>query len=426
VSELDSIYGDVPRANPSADYLLEQVFDAAPPDETEPPMGESPAVRIVSLDVFADTDEEGDEALLGDAENAVIPEGGDVMFYGDGGAGKTTLAIDLACHLAAGDNWLGIAVSQPRRVLIVENEGPRPKFRGKLRRKRDAWTGSPMGDRVAVLEDPWGAFSFAHEPWREFLAEHVREHEVDVVVCGPVVSAGMEFAGTLQEVRTFLALVADVRRLSERNLVIVLVHHENKGGKVSGAWEGAGDTLVHVSAQGHGRTRVHFQKTRWASDYHATTLQLLWADGDGFQLEEKDELDDETLAEQIATFIGGNPGTGWGKVEEATPGVNRQRRRDVRDGLFASGRILNVKRKKGELESALDKVEEAAPSHLYLADDPTISHLRPESGAVGAQSEPAGGETDDERLRPAPHLKGAQKAQAQSELPVDEESEELG
>jgi AAA domain len=61
------------------------------------------AVKVVSLDTFADTAEEGRQALLGDAENAVIPEDGDVMFYGDGGAGKTTLVIDLACHLAAGD-----------------------------------------------------------------------------------------------------------------------------------------------------------------------------------------------------------------------------------------------------------------------------------------------------------------------------------
>ena len=35
------------------------------------------------------------------------------MFYGDGGAGKTTLAIDLAFHLAAGEDWLGIPVRGP-------------------------------------------------------------------------------------------------------------------------------------------------------------------------------------------------------------------------------------------------------------------------------------------------------------------------
>jgi RecA-family ATPase len=32
------------------------------------------------------------------------------MVDGDGGVGKTTLTIDLSCHLAAGDDWLGLAV----------------------------------------------------------------------------------------------------------------------------------------------------------------------------------------------------------------------------------------------------------------------------------------------------------------------------
>ena len=79
----------------------------------------------------------------------------------------------------------------------------------------------------------------------------------------------MDAAGTLQEVRDFMALVEELRRATERRLTVVLVHHENKGGQVSGAWEGAGDTLCHVQGQGHGRTRLFFQKARWASEQHA-------------------------------------------------------------------------------------------------------------------------------------------------------------
>jgi hypothetical protein len=377
--------------------------------------------RVVSLDAFADTPEEGEEALLGDRENTVVPENGDVMVYGDGGAGKTTLVVDLACHLAAGDPWLGIGVAKPRRVLLVENEGPRPKFRAKLRRKRDAWNGSPLEDRISVLEDPWGAFTFADEVWRTFLAEHVQAAEIDVVVCGPVTCAGMTAAGTLQEVRDFLALVADVRRRAGRPLVVVLIHHENKGGKVSGAWEGAGDTLVHVSAQGHGRTRVHFQKTRWASEYHATTLQLIWADGDSFAVEEHEELDDEALAARILDAIATNAGTSWSKVERAIRGIRNDRIRAVRDGLFASRQIANVVKNESRAEELLFEVPERRPSRLYLIEDPTIRHLRPGRGAVGAQAAPPWEERVTEAPAPcAPPLKGAQGAQAQSVLPVDE------
>jgi AAA domain len=85
-------------------------------------------LRVVTLDEFVDVEEQGAEALLGDGEGALIPAGGDVMFYGDGGAGKTTLAIDLACHLAAGDAWLGVPVARPVNILLIKNEGPRPHF----------------------------------------------------------------------------------------------------------------------------------------------------------------------------------------------------------------------------------------------------------------------------------------------------------
>jgi hypothetical protein len=347
-------------------------------------------VRFASLDAFVDTEEEGGEAVLGTADNAVASENSDVMVYGDGGAGKTTLCADLGCHLAAGDTWLGIPVPRPLRVVIIENEGPRPRFRRKLRRKRDAWAGAPLGGRISVLEMPWGAFTFAAEGWRELLADHVRENAVDVVICGPVVSAGMEAAGTLQEVRGFLDLVADVRRRSGRPLVVILVHHENKGGKVSGAWEGAGDTLLHVSAQGHGRMRLHFQKTRWAPDYHGTTLHLLWAEGDGFEVEEKEELDDEAVAELILAAIRKSPGVPWSAVEDETRGVGDDRRRAVRDSLFAAGKIVNVVTEAGA-EVALDHCPPRRRSRLFPTNDPTIRNLERSSAAGAPQTAAPGG-----------------------------------
>ena len=362
-------------------------------------------MRIVPLDEFADTEEDGDEALLGDAENAAIPEGGDVLLYGDGGAGKTTLAFDLACHLAAGDEWLGIPISKPRRVLLVENEGPRPRLRTKLRRKRDGWAGSELGDRIEVLEHPWGRFTFAEERWREVLANHVREHEIDVLIVGPVAAAGMEAAGTLQEVRAFLELVADVRRQSGRRLVVLLVHHENKAGAVSGAWEGAGDTLIHLSGRGHGRARLHWQKCRWASAYHATSLDLAWAGVDGFEIEEKAEFDDEAIAGLLKTFIGRNSGTGWTPVEDGTPGMGKKRRKAVRDRLLGDGEIVNVGKDANGREVALDHIPPKRAARLFLGDDPTIQHLRPEPGADGAQTAPLGGAGADSDLRPAPRPK---------------------
>ena len=256
---------------------------------------EQSELAIVPLEEFIEVDEPGAAALVGDPDNVLIPEGGDVMFYGDGGAGKTTLSIDLACHLAAGQDWLEIPVSRPVRVLIIENEGPRPLLRKKLRRKAQAWKGASLEGRISVFERPWGQFTFATDQWRAELAQIVKAHEIDVLIAGPLTRIGMDSAGTLQEVAAFLRLIQDVRAQS-RPLTVGLIHHEGKNGTVSGAWEGSGDTLLHVEARGNGYTSVHVQKARWSSAHHNTTIELAWTDGEGFRLKEPRSLLDEIAA----------------------------------------------------------------------------------------------------------------------------------
>ena len=330
--------------------------------------------------VFAAVEEDGAKAILGATDEALIPEGGDVLTYGDGGAGKTTLMLDLACHLAAGDDWLGVHVAAPVRVLWVENEGPRPLFRAKLRRKLAGWRGSAIDDRLRVIDMPWADLNFADVDRREALVELICENAIDVVIAGPVTRLGMNEAGTLQEVRDFLQLVAQVRLYTGRPITFVLIHHENKGGKVSGAWEGSGDTLLHVSGQGHGRTRLHVQKARWSTPHHATTTQLAWTDGEGFEVEDKPHLADAQIADNVLKAVGDDPGATWTRIAEATPGVERQRRNLVRDRLLEGGRLVNVVKDDGR-EVALNHVPERRPSRLFLASDPSVEHLRRDSGA---------------------------------------------
>jgi hypothetical protein len=298
--------------------------------------------QVVTLDEFAAVDEPGAEALVGSSsETAVIPEGGDCMYYGDGGAGKTTLALDLVFHLAAGDPWLGIPIARAVTVLVIENEGPRPHFRKKLGRKRDGWAGSPTGDRIRVLEEPWSEITLLDETHRQALAKKILEVDADVVVIGPVTAAGMLEAGTIQQVREFMANVGDVRRRTGRIITFILIHHENKGGSVSGAWEGVGDTLFHVQAQGHGRTRLFIQKARWSSVHHATALQLIWAPGDGFEVSDEQERDDDTLADEILQAVRQNGGTPWTPIEKQISGKGA-RLRAIRDRLIAGGLIFNA------------------------------------------------------------------------------------
>jgi AAA domain/Toprim-like len=362
---------------------------------------EEPELRIATLDEFVGVDESGGDALLGSDDDALIPENGDVMVYGDGGVGKTTLVIDLACHFAAGDAWLGIEVARPLRVLLIENEGPRPRFRHKLRRKRDAWAGLPLGDRLRVFEEPWGGFSYADAEWRARLAGAVRELELDVVAVGPLTASGMDLPGTIQECRDFLALVDEARAASGRGFVNLVVHHENRGGKVSGAWEGVGDTLLHVTQQGHGHLRLYVQKARWSSEHHATTIQLAWAAGESFTVEEQVELDDETIRERITAAIATDPGKSSSWLAEQTPGVGDKRRKSVRDELLREGVIVNVAKNAAGQWVALDHIQERRQARLYPAADPTIRHLRLDPAAAEPQFAAAGGEGGPADLRPA-------------------------
>jgi hypothetical protein len=254
-----------------------------------------PRLVISSLEEFIAVDEPAAGALLGTDENALIPEGGEAMIYGNGGAGKTTLAIDLACHLGAGCPWLGIQVPRARNVLLIENEGPRSQLRKKLRRKRDAWDGE-LGDHVRVYEQPWGKFTLADPSWLQELAQQIIACAIDVLIAGPLARIGMDEAGTLQQVRDFVELVVDLRERCGRALTVVLIHHENKAGEVSGAWEGFGDTLLHVKAAGNGHTIVFVQKARWSSAHSQTTMKLAWTEGEGFALEDGErDLEAETV-----------------------------------------------------------------------------------------------------------------------------------
>jgi hypothetical protein len=271
-------------------------------------------VEVDSIEEFAAVDEPGADPLIGDGENILLTEGGDSMMYGDGGAGKTTLAFDAAFHLAAGSDWLGLPVPRRVRSLIIEREGPRPLLRRKMRRKLADWDGPPIDGGVRILRSPWTSFSFADEQWRGKLAEIVEDESIDLIIAGPLTRIGMDTAGTLQEVVAFMQLVSDVRAHCQRRVAVLFVHHENKSGSVSGAWEGAGDTLLHVQQGGPRQTILTVQKARWGSDYHGITMHLAWAPGESFEV-----AADRDLVAEIHELL--SDGT-WRTVDEIRESIN--------------------------------------------------------------------------------------------------------
>lgn len=317
--------------------------------------------QVEDAEAFAAVDEPGADPLVLADGGCAIPVGGLVKVYGAGGSGKTTLVIDWAVHFAAGTPWLDLLQpTRPLGVLVLENEGPRAEFRRKLRRRLSAWAelegrvGSPLEGRLCVLSEPWGAVTLRDERHREELAQKL--DDIDLVVAGPLSWLGMEGGGTADEIRAFIELLEDVRSRAARPVAFLIVHHENRAGQISGAWEPVPDTLVHVQTEGHGGTRVFWQKVRWASALHATTTHLLWADGDSFSVKEREEVTESSIVDALLEAARELPGASWTKIRSQVKGRGTDVT-EVRDRLLRDGLLVNTAAREGHF-------------NLWVADDP--------------------------------------------------------
>ena len=267
-----------------AGRTLDELVPRIPPATTT-------AIRTVPLAEFAAATDDVTDPLIGTPDETLLPSDGLLLMYGDGGAGKTTLSIDALAHIASGTPWLNIPIPQPARVLLIENEGPRGPFRRRLAAKMAAWNHDRFDHNVIVLEEPWTRFTLADQTYRHALATEIDQHQIELVIVGPLASLGAKGTGTPDEINEFDDHVKDLRAHTHRTFALWIVHHENKAGDVSGAWERYPDSLVHIQAQGNGRTRVHWRKVRWSSALHQTSNNLVWTDGASFDIEEQTSRD---------------------------------------------------------------------------------------------------------------------------------------
>jgi hypothetical protein len=295
--------------------------------------------------------------------------GGTQIDYGTGGANKTTLAIDQCVHLAAGVPWLGLLEpARPLRILLVEVEGPRQEFRRKLRRRLESWT-EPEIECLKILSEPWAKVTLRSEHHRSEVARLIREHEIDLVVIGPLRTIGMKGGGTLDEIEEFMALVEDVRERAEHDVAFRIIHHDNRAGQISGAWEGVPDVLVHVQPQGQGHVRIFWQKVKWASALHQATTHLTWADGDSFAIEDKPEITEETIAEELEARVREKGGQTWTDLRGQIKGNDREKA-SVRDRLVAKGVLVNTAKRDDQF-------------NLWHPDDPALTDRAESSTEFG-------------------------------------------
>lgn len=331
------------------------------PDESDP----DPFV-FQTIGEFAAEVEPDAVPLIGTADQALIAADSDAMLYGDGGAGKTTLAVELTFCAAAGTPFLGIEVPRPLRSMLIEAEGSRGLFRRKLDLKLGTWDGPPadFNDRIKVLAEPWAALDLTDPKHARKLADKIIEYGTDLVIVGPLTAVGMDTPGTIAEARQFVReSLGVIRGFVGRPVAFLIVHHEAKGGKVSGAWEGVGDTLLHMSKHARDTAVLHVKKARNASDLHDTKLSLRWGDDGNSFVIDTSKPDEQSRAERawdgIAQYVLKNPGCGWGEVKKAVSGEDsylKKRRESMLDA--------------GVLVDALGRRGQGKQMKLYHRDDP--------------------------------------------------------
>jgi len=324
-----------------------------------------PGPLFMSAHEFAASNFEPPVPLLGTAETAILAAGGLGILAGRPGTGKTTLALDLVCHLAAGVPWPSVdqdsaTEKTPRpwpcpralNIAVIVNEGPQEMFRAKIQDKLTRFPHSirEAGGNVLIQTFNWGTFSFADRSIQERLRVELEEKEIDLVVGDPLASLGLEGVGSPAETLQFVNLLKPLGLGTHR--AFLFLHHfrervekgEDVVARLSGAWGGHLDTLITLQAGAQrDQARVGYEKLRWSAIepaaiivtriYNTRGFEAISEEGDAAMLE-------PVIHEWLVTAREENRGLhGWHTADQIRAGL-KARRTAVQNALEGASHLF--------------------------------------------------------------------------------------
>jgi hypothetical protein len=272
------------------------------------------------------------EPLVADVDGrAVVGRKSLVLLGALGGHGKTTFAVDLFLHLAAGVDYPPFTVPRPVSILMIENEGPEELFAEKLE-ARLATFPHELRARLDVCTIDWGGFSLASDPLREVLTREIAEKQYDLVFGDPLDSLGIAGVGSPEDTRAFLTLMKETGL--NKTVAWWLNTHPRKEetkealNEISGAWGGKPDSVLLLRMLADDRTQIRFPKLRWTKRGKRPTILLAFdPDTEAFTyIGEESEEERDYLAEIADLLADGR----WRIVKEiAAPKDKPKARRGI-------------------------------------------------------------------------------------------------
>ncbi|MGJ4908861.1 AAA family ATPase [Bradyrhizobium sp. HKCCYLS2033] len=191
-----------------------------------------------------------------------VPRGDLTILAGNGGSGKTEIAVQLLVSAAAGlGDWLGCVVD-PGAALFLSCEEPEDNVRDRVERiaKHRQIDPHAIADLHLVfpeLDQTWlcsvdRAGKVHRTPLLELLEAWIAQHKPAVVVIDSVAAVFDGDAIQRRQVRAFLAMLRKLAR--DRDVAILLLDHPSVRGMSDGSgtansvdWRNSVRSMLHLS-----------------------------------------------------------------------------------------------------------------------------------------------------------------------------------
>ena len=160
-------------------------------------------------------------------EQGLLPNGSNMILYGDQGSWKSWIAIDLAFAIARGGEWLNKYQCNKGVVLLLQTEVPFHIYADRLKSfMRRRFGSQPIPDTIRLCSDTTVRLDNAMN--RDAFQHLLSDTKPDVVILDNVYSSTASAIKEEQSVKNYIDTVKSVQQMYPQ-LAWVHIHHTRKG-----------------------------------------------------------------------------------------------------------------------------------------------------------------------------------------------------